>query len=50
MPTTPETSPAPQGDTQPGKRKAAMPKDATVLVVEDNVSNFVWKTTSRTSY
>lgn len=41
MPTTPEASPAPQSDTQPGKRKAAMPKDATVLVVEDNVSNFV---------
>jgi len=33
--------PSPQVDTQPGMRKSAIPKDATVLVVEDNVSNFV---------
>lgn len=31
----------PIADTQPGLRKPAIPKDATVLVVEDNVSNFV---------
>ncbi|MBU4224372.1 MAG: response regulator [Chloroflexi bacterium] len=28
-------------DTQPGMHKPTIPKDATVLVVEDNVSNFV---------
>ncbi len=33
----PDTTPQP-GDTA---RKPAIPKDATVLVVEDNVSNFV---------
>ncbi|MDI6769351.1 MAG: response regulator [Anaerolineales bacterium] len=31
----------PIADTQPGMRKPPIPKDATVLVVEDNVSNFV---------
>ena len=28
-------------DTQPGVQKRSIPKDTTVLVVEDNVSNFV---------
>jgi two-component system cell cycle response regulator DivK len=35
------TQPNPVTDTQPGMRRASIPKDATVLVVEDNVSNFV---------
>jgi two-component system cell cycle response regulator DivK len=40
-PTDPQdTARNPNTDTQTG-RKAAIPKDATVLVVEDNVANFV---------
>jgi two-component system cell cycle response regulator DivK len=35
-----ENSHNPMSETQPG-RKSAIPKDCTVLVVEDNVSNFV---------
>ncbi len=34
---TPPTSPI----NEPGRRKSSIPKDTTVLVVEDNVSNFV---------
>ena len=36
----PETTPPSNPTTDPG-RKHSIPKDATVLVVEDNVSNFV---------
>lgn len=40
-PTDPQdTAQNPNADTQTG-RKTAIPKDATVLVVEDNVANFV---------
>jgi len=35
-----DTTQSPLADTQPN-RKSAIPKDCTVLVVEDNVSNFV---------
>ena len=41
----PDRNPAPnsaaQGDTQPRRRTPINPEEATVLVVEDNVSNFV---------
>jgi two-component system, cell cycle response regulator DivK len=40
MPATQETVRDPKSDTQPN-RKLVIPKDCTVLVVEDNVSNFV---------
>ena len=40
MPGSQDTIRNPLSDTQPG-RKSAIPKDCTVLVVEDNVSNFV---------
>jgi two-component system, cell cycle response regulator DivK len=40
MPGTQDTIQNPMADTQTG-RKSAIPKDCTVLVVEDNVSNFV---------
>lgn len=40
MPDSQDTIQNPMSDTQPG-RKSAIPKDCTVLVVEDNVSNFV---------
>lgn len=40
MPGSQDTIRNPLSDTQPG-RKLAIPKDCTVLVVEDNVSNFV---------
>lgn len=41
MLTDENTQPNPVTETQPGMRRATIPKDATVLVVEDNVSNFV---------
>ena len=40
MPGSQDTIQNPMSDTQTG-RKSAIPKDCTVLVVEDNVSNFV---------
>jgi two-component system cell cycle response regulator DivK len=40
MPDKPSTAQDPSNNTQ-SRRKVALPKDATVLVVEDNVSNFV---------
>ena len=40
MPGSQDTIQNPLSDTQKG-RKPAIPKDCTVLVVEDNVSNFV---------
>jgi two-component system cell cycle response regulator DivK len=40
MPDSQDTIQNPISDTQAG-RKSAIPKDCTVLVVEDNVSNFV---------
>jgi two-component system cell cycle response regulator DivK len=40
MPAPQNTLQNPKSDTQPN-RKTAIPKDCTVLVVEDNVSNFV---------
>jgi two-component system cell cycle response regulator DivK len=40
MPDSQDTVQSPRSDTQPN-RKLAIPKDCTVLVVEDNVSNFV---------
>jgi two-component system cell cycle response regulator DivK len=40
MPGSQDTIRNPMADTQTG-RKSAIPKDCTVLVVEDNVSNFV---------
>jgi two-component system cell cycle response regulator DivK len=40
MPDSQDTIRIPQSDTQPNRR-SAIPKDCTVLVVEDNVSNFV---------
>ncbi len=40
MPDSQDTIQNPMADTQ-SKRKAPIPKDCTVLVVEDNVSNFV---------
>lgn len=38
---TDATVPDQPSETQPAARRAVIPKDATVLVVEDNVSNFV---------
>jgi len=40
MPGSQDTIRNPMSDTQTS-RKSAIPKDCTVLVVEDNVSNFV---------
>jgi two-component system cell cycle response regulator DivK len=40
MPDKPSTAQDPSNNTQ-SRRKITLPKDATVLVVEDNVSNFV---------
>jgi two-component system, cell cycle response regulator DivK len=40
MPDSQDTIRNPKADTQPN-RKSSIPKDCTVLVVEDNVSNFV---------
>jgi two-component system cell cycle response regulator DivK len=40
MPISQDTIRNPMSDTQPN-RKPSIPKDCTVLVVEDNVSNFV---------
>ena len=40
MPDSQDTIQIPKSDTQPNRR-STIPKDCTVLVVEDNVSNFV---------